>query len=65
MHAMIILDNIIRLVERWFERIRSGDLLRTLYIYLLLNFPLTLLIHSRYIALADTTGTFAEWLFLL
>lgn len=62
---MIIVDNIIRLVERWFERIRSGDLLKTLYIYLLLNFPLTLLIHSRYIALADTTGTFEEWSFLV
>ncbi len=62
---MTILNDIIRLAERWFERIRSGDLLRTLYIYLLLNFPLTLLIHSRYIALADTTGTFEEWLFLL
>ncbi len=62
---MTFLDDIIRLAERWFERIRTGDLLRTLYIYLLLNFPLTLLIHSRYIALADTTGTLEEWLFLL
>ncbi len=62
---MIILDGIIHLAGRWFERIRTGDLLRTLYIYLLLNFPLTLLIHSRYIALDDTTGTFEEWLFLL
>jgi len=62
---MKIFDTILRLTRWWFERLRSGDLPRTLYIYLLLNFPLTLLIHSRYIALADTSGTFEEWLFLL
>jgi len=62
---MPILNAIIRLAGRWFERIRTGDLLRTLHLYLLLNFPLTLLIHSRYIALAETTGTYEEWLFLL
>lgn len=59
------MDDIKRLAGQWFKRVRSGDLLRTLYIYLLLNFPITLLIHSRYIALADTTGTLEEWLFLL
>ncbi len=62
---MTIFDNILRLTGWWVERLRSGDLLRTLYIYLLLNFPITLLIHSRYIALAETLGTFEERLFLL
>ncbi len=62
---MLIIVHISRITGRWFARVRSGNLLRTVYIYLLINFPITLLVHSRYIALTDTVGTFEEWLFLL